>query len=412
MSFRESFTPVALKDTDVFKPLKVGSNTLSHRVVLAPLTRMRNVNHVPTELMVEYYRQRSSRSGSLLITEGTFISQQAGGYDSAPGIYTDEQVEHWKPIFNAIHENKSFGFVQLWALGRQSIPAVLARDGHKFVSASAIYMDDQSKEDAVKANNPIHALTKEEINEYIENYVHAAKNAIKAGADGVELHSANGYLLNQFLDPISNQRADEYGGSIENRARFTLAVIDALIEAIGAENVAVRFSPFGVFGTMSGVAEPSIVAQYAYVFGELERRASKGHRLAYIHLVEPRVSDLRLPEGEGVADASNDFIYSTWKGVVIRAGDYGVHPELAKADAAKGHSQTAIAYGRLYISNPDLPDRLYNGEKLNDYDRGSFYLPNSTGYTDYPTYQEAITNGFPSDEKKTDGPSYKDALTK
>jgi NADPH2 dehydrogenase len=359
--------------------------------------------------MIEYYRQRSSKKGSLLISEGTFISPSAGGYDSAPGIFTDEQVEKWKPIFKTIHDNQSFVFVQLWALGRQSFPGVLARDGLKYVSASDdCYMDEESKQAAIESNNRLHGLTKDEIKQYIADYVHAAENSLKAGADGVEIHSANGYILNQFLDPKSNLRTDEYGGSIENRARFTLEVVDALVEAIGPHKVGIRFSPYGVFGSMSGVEEPSIVAQYAYVIGELERRAKAGNRLAYIHVVEPAVTDLRLREGESAVDASNDFIYSIWNGVLIRAGEYGTHPDRAEEDTKKG--QTALGYGRLFISNPDLADRLFHGYKFNEYDRATFYGSTSEGYTDYPTYEEAITKGFSDTKVNGEALSYKEAL--
>ena len=397
MSFATNFKPMALGDTNLFKPIKIGNCELKHRVVLPPLTRMRahHPGNIPNrDWAVEYYDQRSKRPGTLLITEGVFPCPQAGGYDNAPGIWSEEQIAEWKKIFAKIHENGSFVWPQLWVLGRQAYPDALARDGLRYDSASDdLYMDEEQKEKALKSKNPQHGLTKDEIKQYIKDYVQAAKNSIEAGADGVEIHSANGYLLNQFLDPISNHRTDEYGGSIENRARFTLEVVDAVVEAIGADRVGVRFSPYGVFGTMSGSQEPLIVAQYAYVIGELEKRAKAGKRLAYIHLVEPRVTNPFLTEGEGEdLGHTNDFVYSIWKGPIIRAGNLAIHPEVVK-DMVKD-DRTLIGYGRYFIANPDLVDRVEKGLPLNKYDRNTFYAMTDKGYTDYPTYEEAVKLGY------------------
>ncbi|CCK70347.1 NADPH dehydrogenase KNAG_0E00790 [Huiozyma naganishii CBS 8797] len=397
MPFVKDFTPVALGDTNLFKPIKIGNSQLQHRCVLPPLTRMRahHPGNVPNkDWAVEYYDQRSRRPGTMLITEGAFTCPQAGGYDNAPGIWSEEQVAQWKKIFAKIHENKSFVYVQLWVLGRQSYADTLARDGLRYDSASDnVYMDEEQKERALKSNNPQHGITKDEIKEYIKAYVHAAKNSIAAGADGVEIHSANGYLLNQFLDPISNHRIDEYGGSIENRARFTLEVVDALVDAIGADKVGIRFSPYGTFGTMSGGAECSIVAQYAYVVGELQKRANAGKPLAFIHLVEPRVTNPFLTEGEGeYHQGTNDFVYSIWKGPVIRAGNLALHPEEVKKLVED--DRTLIGYGRFWIANPDIVDRIEKGQPLNKYNRDAFYSMTSEGYLDYPTYDEAVKLGY------------------
>lgn len=397
MSFVKDFTPIALGDTNLFKPIKVGDIELKHRAVMPPLTRMRahHPGNIPNrDWSVEYYDQRSKYPGTLIITEGAFISPQAGGYDNAPGIWSQEQVAEWTKIFKKIHENDSFVYVQLWNLGRQSFPDTLARDGLRYDSASdGVYMSEEQKERALKANNPQHGITKDEIKQYIKEYVQAAKNSIAAGADGVEIHSANGYLLNQFLDPISNKRTDEYGGSIENRSRFVLEVVDAVVEAIGHKKVGIRFSPYGVFGTMSGGAEPLIVAQYAHVIGELEKRARQGKRLAYVHLVEPRVTDPFLVEGEGEYDqGTNDFVYSIWKGPIIRAGNLALHPEVVK-EMVKD-DRTLIGYGRFWISNPDIVERLKKGLPLNKYDRSTFYAMTDKGYLDYPTYEEAVKLGY------------------
>ncbi|QLQ80014.1 hypothetical protein HG537_0D00140 [Torulaspora globosa] len=396
MSFVKDFKPIALGDTNLFKPIKIGNNELKHRIVMPPLTRLRahHPGNVPNDWAIEYYDQRSKRPGTLIITEATFASAQSGGYDNAPGIWSEEQVKQWKKIFAKIHENKSFVWVQLWALGRQAFPDSLARDGLRYDSASdEVYMDDAQREKAVKSNNPQHGLTKDEIKQYIKDYVQSAKNAIEAGADGVEIHSANGYLLNQFLDPISNKRTDEYGGSIENRARFTLEVVDAVTEAVGCDRVAIRFSPYGTYGTMSGGEEPLIVAQYAYVLGELEKRAKAGKRLSYVHLMEPRVANLHVAEGEGeYKDGTNDFVYSIWKGPIIRAGNLALHPEDTKEMVAD--DRTLIAYGRFFIANPDIVDRIEKGLPLNKYNRDTFYIMSKEGYTDYPTYDEAIKLGY------------------
>ena len=251
-------------------------------------------------------------------------------------------------------------------------------------------MDEDSKKRALTSGNKQHGITKDEIKQYIKEYVQAAKNSIAAGADGVEIHSANGYLLNQFLDPISNKRTDEYGGSIENRARFTLEVVDAVVDAIGADKVGIRLSPYGTFGSVSGGSEPTLLAQYAYVIGELERRAPEGKRLAFVHLVEPRVTNPRLDEGEGVyKDGTNDVVYSIWKGPIIRAGNYALHPEAAARDVSVDE-RTLIAYGRFFIANPDLVDRLEKGLPLNEYNRELFYAMTDKGYTDYPTYEQVL----------------------
>lgn len=388
--FSSRFTPVPLKGTSLFKPIKLGRMELQHRVVLAPLTRLRNEDFIPTPRMVEYYRQRSTRPGTFIVTEATLISPRASGAVFVPGIWTKEQIQGWSKVHEAIHANKSYVFQQIWALGRQAFPKVLKSQGLPYQGPSdGVYMDEANKKAAAEAGNPLRAVTKAEIQEYVKDFAQAAKNSIEAGADGVEIHGASGYILNQFLDPVANVRTDEYGGTIENRGRFMLELVDALIDAVGAERVGLRISPFGVYGSMLGVDDPLYLAQYAYVLGELERRAKESKRIAYVHTVEPRAMDLNTPEGEVVLEnVSNDFIYSVWKGVVIRCGDYALNPDLAAKHVEMG--RTMIAYGRMYISNPDLPDRLYHGQPLTEYDRGTFYAHGIEGYTDYPSYEEAL----------------------
>lgn len=396
MPFSTDFEPVALKDTDLFKPIKVGKITLPHRVVMAPVTRMRALHpgNIPNgDLTPTYYAQRSQAPGTLIITEASFISPQAGGYDNAPGIWLDEQNEQWKKIFQKIHNNKSYVFVQMWNLGRQAFPDCMARDGLRYDSASDdVYMDEETKQAAIKVGIKQHGITKEEIKQYIKEYVESSKKIIASGADGVEIHSANGYLLQQFINASTNKRTDEYGGSIENRARFTLEVVDALINAIGAEMVAIRLSPFYRSAGMLGADEPEVFEMYSYILDELEKRAQNGKRLAYVHFIEPRVTK-GWHENDDGADYqhSNDFVYDHWKGPVIRAGNFAAHPDLTKAAL---NDQTLIAYGRYFISTPDLVQRLAKGLPLNKYDRSTFYSPDAKGYIDYPTYDEAIKLGW------------------
>lgn len=396
MPFSTDFEPVALKNTELFKPIKIGKITLPHRVVMAPLTRMRALHpgNIPNgDLASTYYSQRSQAQGTLIITEAAFISAQAGGYDNAPGIWSDEQNEQWKRIFQGIHANKSYVFVQLWNLGRQAFPECMARDGLRYDSASDdVYMNEETKQAAIKAGIKQHGITKDEIKQYIKEYVESSKKIIASGADGVEIHSANGYLLQQFINASSNKRTGEYGGSIENRARFTLEVVDALVDAIGAERVAIRLSPFFRSAGMLGVDEPEVFEMYSYILDELEKRAQNGKRLAYVHFIEPRVTK-GWNENDDGADYkhSNDFVYDHWKGPVIRAGNFAAHPDLTTAAL---NDRTLIAYGRYFISTPDLVHRLAEGLPLNKYDRSTFYSPDAKGYIDYPTYEEAIKLGW------------------
>ena len=199
--------------------------------------------------------------------------------------------------------------------------------------------------------------------------------------------------MNQFLDPKSNHRTDKYGGSIENRARFALEVLDAIIDTVGASKVGIRISPFNVFGDMSGPEDPTLIAQYAYLIGEVEKRGKLGKRIAYIHILEPRVTNLYLPEGEGVyTKGTNDFVYSIWSGPIIRSGNYALHPE----DAAKviKDGRTLISYARFFTANPDLPKRIAEGLPLNEYKRDLFLADTEEGYHDFPTYEEALKLGW------------------
>ncbi|KAI5823787.1 NADH:flavin oxidoreductase/NADH oxidase [Schizophyllum commune Tattone D] len=360
----------------LFQPIKVGDLTLAHRVVLAPLTRFRGTKfeHVPLPNVKEYYRQRGSTPGTLLITEATFISPQAGGYTNVPGIWSDEQISKWKEVTDTVHAEGSFIYLQLWALGRAAVAAELKAEDPSFdyVAPSAIKLTGHDETPR--------ALTIPEIKQYVQWYATAAKNAVeRAGFDGVEIHGANGYLIDQFLQDVSNHRTDEYGGSIENRSRFGLEVVDAVVKAVGASKTGIRLSPWGKFQDMR-MADP--LPQFSYFATELKTRHPD---LAYLHLVEPRAQGFAILRDEDLeARESNDFLRKIWAPKpLITAGAYT--RELAiKTAEEKGD---IIAVGRYFISNPDLPLRWRHNLPLTEYNRDTFYLKGDaspTGYTDYP----------------------------
>ncbi|KII86958.1 hypothetical protein PLICRDRAFT_114056 [Plicaturopsis crispa FD-325 SS-3] len=357
----------------LFQPIQVGDITLGHRVVLAPLTRFRaNDAHVHAgDLPREYYEQRASTPGTLLISEATFIAPQAGGYPNVPGIWNDDQIAGWKKITDAVHAKGSYIYLQLWALGRAGVPDVLTKEGpYPHVSASDVPFKGN-------ANVP-RPLTIPEIKEYVQLYATAASNAVhKAGFDGVEVHGANGYLIDQFFQDVTNHRTDEYGGSVENRARFGLEVLEAVVKAVGAKKTGIRLSPWNRFQGMR-MADPKPTFKYITT-----RISELFPDLAFLHVVSPRVDGLDvldvLAEGE-----NNDFIEEIWKPrVYISAGGYSRESALKEAEE-KGN---LIAFGRKFLANPDLPLRLKKDLPLNEGDRATYYVYGSTdpkGYTDYP----------------------------
>jgi NADPH2 dehydrogenase len=365
----------------LFKSLKVGSLTLSHRIALCPLTRFRadekNVPILP--IVKEYYEQRASVPGTLLITEATFISPQAGGYPNVPGTWNDDQVRAWKEVTDAVHAKGSFIYLQLWALGRLAQPDVLAKTGHKLVSSSSI---------AVGPDQPApHALTEAEIEAYILDYVHAAKNAIAAGFDGVQIHGANGYLLDQFLQDPINQRTDKWGGSIENRSRFHLETTKAVIAAVGKERVSVRLNPFTVFQP-GGVRMKDPEPQFTHVIKEL-----RALDIAFLDLIEPRIAGTGPVDGVYAEQGSLDYAIKAWgegKPIVIAGG---FTPEKANEAVERyANYEVVVAFGRFFISTPDLPFRIQNGIELNPYDRPTFYTHGPKGYNDYPFSDEFIAS--------------------
>lgn len=357
------------KMSALFQPTRIGALPLQHRIVMAPLTRYRaNADNVPLPIVKEYYKQRASVPGSMIITEGTFISPQAGGFANVPGIWNEAQISAWREITDAVHENGSLIVCQLWAIGRAADANLLAKTGHEVTSPSDLPISEEGA-----TPRP---LSEEGIRSFIEDYATAAKNAITAGFDAVEIHGANGYLCDQFLQDVSNKRTDRWGGSIENRARFGLEVAKAVAGAVGADRTGYRVSPWSPFQAMK-MSDP--VPQFSYLAQQLRDLG-----LAYIHIVQARISGGETVE---VAAESVDFLLDIWKdasGVAILAG--GFTPESGVATAEKYKDvPVAIAFGRSYLANPDLPHRIQHAISLNAYNRATFYTPESPiGYIDYP----------------------------
>lgn len=365
---------MTLNKRNIFEPLHVGRMELKHRVVMAPLTRFRaDKEHVHTDLGVEYYRQRSIVPGTLLISEATNITEHAGQYSGAPGIYDQEQIKAWHKITDAVHSNGSFIYLQLWALGRAAKPEELDDGGFEMVSASDIPLQGTTR-----IPRP---LTVEEIQQYVKDYVQAAKNAIAAGFDGVEIHNANGYLLDQFIQDVSNKRTDQYGGSIENRAKFPLEVIAAITNAIGQDHTGIRISPFSTFQDMKMI-DP--IPQFSYFISQI---AELYPQLAYLHAIEPRGS-VNVKEYEG--NETLNFVNDLWpkNRPFFRAGGFDAEQAI---EAGQIDDRTVIVMGRLFISNPDLPLRMEKGIELAPYDRSTFYNHGEArGYTDYPFADQSI----------------------
>ena len=352
-------------------PLRIGNLHLKHRLVMAPLTRYRaDDNHVPLPMVVDYYRQRASVPGTFLITEATFISPRASGYPNIPGIYNDAQITRWKAVTDAVHTQGSYIYLQLWALGRAADPENIASEGYDFVSSSATPMTPTSPTPR--------ALTVDEIHQFTADYASAAKNAIAAGFDGVEIHAANGYLIDQFTQDRANKRTDAYGGSIEDRSRFGLEVAKAVVDAVGAERTGIRLSPFSEFQGMK-MADP--IPQFSHLIEGL-----KELKLSYLHLVESRISGNADVEGTEKVD----FALKIWgkTSPVLLAG--GFKPDSAQRTLQEyPENEVAVVFGRYFISNPDLPFRILEGVNLTPYDRRTFYKAKSPeGYVDYPFSRE------------------------
>ena len=346
----------------------LGPLSLQNRLVMCPLTRSRATGNVPNDLMVQYYAQRAS--AGLIISEGTAPSPSALGYPRIPGIFSAEQVAGWKKITDAVHAGGAKMFIQFMHTGRIGHPLNLPA-GAKVVAPSAVAAKGEMFTDAegLKPHPIPHAMTAADIKSTIAEFVQAAKNAMAAGFDGVELHGANGYLLEQFIRPNSNTRTDNYGGSIENRVRFALEVIDATIAAIGKDKVGIRLSPFGVFNDMP--LYPEMEADYTYLAQKLNAAG-----LLYIHLVDH--SSMGAPK---VPDSMKATFRSVFKGALILSGGYDA--ARAESDLAAGKCDL-VAVGKPFLANPDLVARWKTHAAVNAPDMATFYTPGPKGYTDYP----------------------------
>ncbi|WP_318363087.1 alkene reductase [Enterobacter sp.] len=359
----------------LFTPLKVGAITVPNRVFMAPLTRLRSIEpgDIPTPLMGEYYRQRAS--AGLIISEATQISAQAKGYAGAPGLHSPEQIAAWKKITAGVHAENGHMAVQLWHTGRISHTS-LQPGGQAPVAPSAIAAGTRTSlrdanGNAIREETSVpRALEIDEIPGIVNDFRQAVANAREAGFDLVELHAAHGYLLHQFLSPSANQRTDEYGGSVENRARLVLEVVDAVCNEWGADRIGIRVSPIGTFqNTDNG---PNEEADALYLIEELARRG-----IAYLHMSEPDWAG-----GAPYTEAFREKVRARFHGPIIGAGAYT--PEKAEDLMSKGLID-AVAFGRDYIANPDLVERLERKAELNPQRPESFYGGGAEGYTDYPT---------------------------
>ncbi|TYZ13533.1 alkene reductase [Hymenobacter lutimineralis] len=361
--------------TKIFSSFQLGATQLPNRMVMAPMTRSRATNaaNVPTNSVVTYYEQRAS--AGLIITEGSQVSAQGVGYINTPGIYTEEQVAGWKRVTDAVHAAGGRIFVQLWHVGRVSHPAF--HGGELPVAPSAI------KPEGVKAFTgqgfeeipTPRALELNEIAGVVDQFRQAARNAKRAGFDGAEIHGANGYLLDQFLQDGSNQRTDEYGGSVENRARFVLEVVQAVVDELGADRVGIRFSPQG----SSSIQDSDPVATFSYVTEQLNRFG-----LAYVHVIEALPGHPMATPG---APAVAAHLRKIFNGAFILNGGY---TQQTAEEALANNEADLIAFGVPFIANPDLVERFQQGAALNAPDFSTFYVPGDKGYIDYPSLEEAV----------------------
>ncbi|WP_420151453.1 alkene reductase [Spirosoma sp.] len=362
----------------LFSEATLGGLTLANHIVMAPMTRSRAIGNIPNDMIAEYYAQRAT--AGLIITEGTAPSPNGLGYARIPGIYSAEQIEGWRKITSAVHERGSKIFVQIMHTGRISHGANMP-EGAEILAPSSIAAagDMWTDSEGLVPNATPREMTKAEVKATIQEFVQAAQNAIEAGFDGIELHGANGYLIEQFLSARSNQRTDEYGGSVENRARFLLEIVEESIAAIGADKVGLRLSPFGAAGDLLPHAEDTHDL-YVYLTSELDKLG-----VVYLHLVDH--SGMGAP---AVPAATVEAIRETFKGTLILCGSYNA--ERAEADLESGKADL-VAFGRPFLANPDLVERLATGAELAQFDPATLYGPGEKGfeqgYIDYPALAEA-----------------------
>ncbi len=351
----------------LFEQVKLGKLQLKNRMVMAPLTRSRAIGNIPNDLMVQYYTQRAS--AGLIITEGTSPSANGLGYARIPGCYSPEQVAGWKKVTSSVHAQDGKIFLQLMHCGRVSHPANLP-PGAKILAPSAVQLSGEMWTDT-KGLQPYpiaQEMTEAEVKASIREYIHSAELAIQAGFDGIELHAANGYLIEQFLNPAANKRTDSYGGSAENRMRFVLEIAKGVTEKIGGDRVGIRISPYGVFndtGAFDGIDE---------FYASLSQKLS-AVGLVYIHVV-----DHEAMGAPAVSPKVKKLIRDNFKGTYILSGGYSL--EKAEHDLLE-KSGDLVAFGRAFISNPNLPQKLREKLPLTEADASKFYTPGPEGYTDY-----------------------------
>ena len=368
--------PLAMAKSRLFKPLKLGNVELNHRVGMPGLTRLRaNDDRVPTSMMGEYYGQRASVPGTLIITEGTLVSPAAGGgFPNTPGIWNQSQIDAWKKITQDVHTKGCFIFCQLFAFGRAANTETAAQEGVDIIAPSALPIDENS--------SAPRAMPIKEIKEMIRDFAKATKNAMSAGFDGVECHGANGYLIDQFIQDNSNRRDDEYGGSVENRSRFIIDIVKAMVDAVGPERVGVRLSPWSPF---QGMRMEYPIPQFTDIISKANQM-----KLAYLHLVESRISgaeDYR----PGSFDDRLDFAYELWDGPILVAGGYKPVEAQKLVDEEHPDKNIVVMFGRYFIANPDLVFRIQENLELSAYHRETFYInKSSVGYVDYPFSMEYL----------------------
>lgn len=363
-----------MKDA-LFQPIQLGSLTLANRIVMPPMTRSRATQpgNIANEMMAEYYAQRAS--AGLIIAEGTQISPMGQGYAWTPGIYTQEQIAGWKKVTDAVHQKGGKIFAQLWHVGRVTHPDNIG--GEQPISSSAlkaenvkVFIDNGTDEPGFVDVVEPREMTKDDIKIVIEQYRQAALNAIEAGFDGIELHAANGYLVNQFIDSEANNRTDEYGGSIENRLRFLGEVVEAMVDAIGAERVGVRLAPFT---SLNGTVDATPVETYTAAAALLNL-----YNIVYLHIAEVDWDD--APE---TPKAFKTAVREAYQGVLIWAGRY--NSERGEEAVAEGTADM-IGFGRPFVANPDLPARIQHGYPLAAHDPNTLFGGAEKGLTDYPEY--------------------------
>ena len=354
----------------LFSPTSVKSLALQNRLVMAPMTRSRAIGNIPNELMAEYYAQRASLG--LLITEGTSPSPNGLGYARIPGMYSAAQTAGWKLVTSAVHAKGAKIFVQLMHCGRIAHPLNMPQ-GARILAPSALAAAGQMWTDAqgMQAQPVPEAMTEADLKHAIDEYVLSAKNAMAAGFDGIELHAANGYLLEQFIRPNTNQRSDGYGGSIEGRSRLVLEIADALIATVGKDKVGIRISPFGVYNDMP--LYPQMEADYTYLARQLNERG-----LLYIHLVDH--SSMGAP---AIPESIPTMLRSMSNCALILSGGYNF--QRAESDLTSGRCDL-VAVGRPCLANPDLIERWAAGAAENAPDPSTFYTSGAQGYTDYRDY--------------------------